>query len=104
MGAGGMLQCWIVPLLSLLNLQRGSSSRLYRCDLAGDGPGEAEHLAGDGGGHQGGILALDAHAAIAGAEADLGFPGDVADRLGLALETIEEAAAGGRAGSRAVRS
>ncbi len=43
------------------------------------------------GGHQAGVLALGAHAAITGAEPDLGFPGDVPHLFGQTLEALEQA-------------
>ncbi len=51
MGAGGLLVCRLVLLLACCDrYARASSSDLSRHDDLGDGPDEAEHLAGDGGG------------------------------------------------------
>ena len=58
MGAGGMA-VWLVVLLSwyFRGCRAVRSAGLARRDVLRDGPGEAEHLAGDGGAHHRGRLA-----------------------------------------------
>ncbi len=60
-----------------------------RMRRARDGAGEAEHLAGDGGGHHRARFAGGDQAAIAPAEPALPLPGDVADLLGQSVRAIE---------------
>src|SRR5262249_23452598 len=54
-------------------------------DLPGDGPDKACQFASDRSGDNVGWLASAGELAIAGAQPQLRFPGDLADRLGLAL-------------------
>jgi hypothetical protein len=54
-------------------------------DVAADGPQEGGHLAGDRGDDDWGLLADGAEPTIAGAQADLRLPGDVANRVGQPL-------------------
>ena len=79
MGAGGMPICWARLLIAGFSHVR--SDGRSRPDVAGDGPGEAQHLAGDGGGHHVGRLAGRVEPSVAGAQPELGLPGDVAHRL-----------------------
>jgi hypothetical protein len=55
-------------------------------DLAADRPQEGGHLAGDRSDHDRQLLAGIAQPAIAGAQPDLRFPGDVAHRFGQPFE------------------
>ncbi len=94
MGAGGMLD-WFAALLSGCFHDRvavrsvGLSRRHGPIDDPGDGPGEAEHLAGDGHRHHRDRLAGGDQSAIAGAESALPLPGDVTNLLGKPFQAIE---------------
>jgi hypothetical protein len=70
-----------------------SSDRRSWLDHPGDGLDEAHHLTGDRGDHHHLGLAGRRQAPVALAESELGLPGEVADRLGQALEPIEQFAA-----------
>src|ERR1700736_5618230 len=61
--------------------------------LPGDGPDEASEFAGDRGGDDVGRLAGAGEPAIARAQPQLPLPGDVSDRLGLALLPEQQLAA-----------
>src|SRR5262245_61400096 len=71
--------------------QRSSGGRpeLY---LTSDRPQEADHLACNGGGDDHLGFAGRRQAAIAGAQPELGLPGDIADSLRQALVTVMELA------------
>src|SRR4029077_8451348 len=64
-----------------------------RHHMASDGPDEASQFAGDRGGDDVSRLAGAGEPAIAGTQSQLSFPGDLADRLGLALLAQQQLAA-----------
>ncbi len=76
-------QIWSSSVLS------GDRPELY---LPSDRPQEADHLACNGSGDDHLGFAGRRRAAIAGAQPDLGFPGDIADSLRQALVTVMELA------------
>src|SRR5437868_14960706 len=62
-------------------------------DMPGDGPDKACQFTGDRSGDNIGRLASAGESAIAGAQPQLRLPGDLADRLGLALLPDQQLAA-----------
>jgi len=61
-----------------------------RHDGGGDGPYEGGELPRDGDGDDTGRLAGAQEAPVAGAQPDLGFPGDILDRLGQSPVAAKE--------------
>src|SRR6266513_5187729 len=81
------------PPLNAIMLASGSACR-HR-DMPGDGPDKACQFTGDRSGDNIGRLASAGESAIAGAQPQLRLPGDLADRLGLALLPDHQQPAGG---------
>src|SRR2546421_1792187 len=79
------------PPLNAIMLASGSACR-HR-DMPGDGPDKACQFTGDRSGDNIGRLASAGESAIAGAQPQLRLPGDLADRLGLALLPDQQLAA-----------
>src|SRR5262249_27672410 len=78
------------PWAAITPLSRSARRRRY---APGNGPDEACQLAGDRGGDDIGRLAAAGELAIARAQPQLRFPGDLADRLGLLLLPQQQLAA-----------
>jgi hypothetical protein len=78
------------PLDAITRFFRSARCRRH---APGDGPDEADQLAGDRGSDDIGRFAAAGELAIARAQPQLRFPGDLADRLGLLLLPQQQLAA-----------
>src|ERR1700758_4807638 len=78
------------PLNAIMRLLRSGRCQRY---LPGDGPDESSQLAGDRGGDDIGWFAGSGELAMADTQPKLSFPGNLADRLRLALLPQQQLAA-----------
>jgi hypothetical protein len=81
---------WRLPWMRSRGFFRSAGRRRH---APGDGPDEADQLAGDRGRDDVGRFAAAGKLAIARTQPQLRFPGDLADRLGLLLLPEQQFAA-----------